>query len=104
MKILNTLSHADLQKFAWLLTQIEANGIRTLSDARLRVENKLRTEHNVLIFKLKRGVKTTVKIIECPECRGAMDKYLREDLDGTLCTIIKCRNCQFSELVGGTNG
>ena len=83
ISILDVLTFPEKQKFAFLLTQLEAAGISGLSEGRQVVEEHVRIKHNLLQRKLSKNIrdgipnKTVTEVSKCPDCgRGLIPKLL----------------------------
>jgi len=102
MNILKSLSLADLQKFAFMLTQLEAAGVRSLSDGRARVEDKLRLEHRLkqkqMASRIKKGRSPVeIKKTPCPECGSDMSVLILDSESAANgMTGFACKECRYS--------
>ena len=98
------LSLADKQKFAWLLTQMEAYGIKTLADGRMHVEEALRLERLARRMENLRRLPNPAprRSALCPECGaplyegGAIESEVPED-QGLV--RVGCKKCYHSALI-----
>jgi len=96
VRIFNPINLGGLQTFSVVLKRMLEDGVTDVAEAKVLVDNAIRERHT------DKSVDNTVPPpqTQCtePSCGGVFLMYRREDLDGTMVTILKCDKCQYSKI------
>ncbi len=97
MGMIDALSLAHLQNFKNLLYETESDGVVSISELLKIIENEesKRTAKRIKTKKANNRHPVVAKAKQCPEenCKGAVVKYFRKDLNGDGVVIEKCNKC-----------